>query len=63
MIQIFEVKAKAYIKINFAMHFFDKQIFNAMNLYTFVVFNLFNFYDTKIAKEYLNSKKLFLRRA
>ena len=54
MIQIFEVKSTAFVSINFAMHFFDKLNLQRYNLYNFDVFNLFIFYDTKNAKEYVN---------
>ena len=54
MILVFEVKSTAFISINFAMQFFDKYNPRRDNLYNFDVINLFNFYNTKNAKEYLN---------
>ena len=63
MILVFEVKSTAFISINFAMQFFDKYNPRHDSLYNFDVINLFNFYNTKNAKEYLNFLKLSLRRA
>ena len=57
MIMIFEPKAIAFIRINFAMYsFLTNKIFNGLNVYNFYVYNYFNIYNFKSAKGYINLK-------
>ena len=53
MICIFEGESTYYIRINFATHSLSTNvIFNELNVYNLSVFDSFNFYETKSAKEY-----------
>ena len=54
---IFEEKGTDFIRINFAMQrCFIKEFLYKLNVYNLDVLNLFNFYNTKTAKEYIYSK-------
>ena len=57
---IFEEKGTYFIRINFAMQrFLIKEFLYKLNVYNLDLLNLFNFYNTKTAKEYIYVKIIY----
>ena len=53
-------KGTYFIRINFAMQrCFIKEFLYKLNVYNLDVLNLFNFYNTKTAKEYIYVKIIY----